>query len=201
MRFCPNCKEERENKLFWKDLPDCNICRRKVRKKTRVNPIRLTRYIPIITKYDFHHLQNYLDKAGEHLNYFHYYNDKPFEIVYNHLVTYVGTDAKLNPLIYGHLDYDPDENKTWMKLALTEHGKRSDGRGKMIKRLMDDAVRRGISELFISLKDKDKMDYWLRRMIRERHFRFYETGDGYEIRRRVIKLDDYCKKHGVRVEV
>jgi ribosomal protein S18 acetylase RimI-like enzyme len=62
-------------------------------------------------------LKNFLEHAGSSLNAFRYFNKRSFDVLKNHIVTFI-LEENGNALAYGHLDKEGDT--VWLGICVIE---------------------------------------------------------------------------------
>jgi RimJ/RimL family protein N-acetyltransferase len=98
-------------------------------------------------------LKNFLEHAGSSLKGFRYFNKRSFDVLKNHIVTFI-LEENGNALAYGHLDL---ENGTvWLGICVIE-SRLGEGLGnRMMKELLDFAEENDIRKIKLAV-DNDNL--------------------------------------------
>jgi ribosomal protein S18 acetylase RimI-like enzyme len=95
-------------------------------------------------------LEKFILSAGSSLHTFRYFQNRPFSVLKNHLVTCLLINEN-NPAGYGHLDKDGDT--VWLGIAIAE-GFKGKGLGKLIMEfLVSNAKSNRLSKLKLAVDD------------------------------------------------
>jgi RimJ/RimL family protein N-acetyltransferase len=96
-------------------------------------------------------VEEFCASAKSSLETFRYFDNRPIDIIDNHLVTYILMFSE-KPVAYGHLD--PEGNKVWLGVCVAE-GHRGHGYGKrMMNALITYANTNHLTDIDLSV-DKD----------------------------------------------
>jgi ribosomal protein S18 acetylase RimI-like enzyme len=96
-------------------------------------------------------LEQFLASAGDSLSTFRYFQKRELNVLQNHYCTYLLLENNI-PACYGHLD--KEDGITWLGIASASKYKRKGYGAKMMEKLIDDARRLQIKEIFLTV-DKD----------------------------------------------
>ena len=102
----------------------------------------------IVNSNNLHYLENFLANAGKTLDSFRYYQKRAMTITQNHLLTILLLD-KNEPIVYGHLD--PEDDKVWLGLAVTEKRQGQGFGKKMMQELMNFAEDHRLEKIHLSV--------------------------------------------------
>jgi RimJ/RimL family protein N-acetyltransferase len=98
-------------------------------------------------------LKNFLEHAGSSLNAFRYFNKRSFDVLKNHIVTFI-LEEDGNALAYGHLDLE--SGTVWLGICVIE-SRVGTGLGKrMMKELLDFADENEIRKIKLAV-DNDNL--------------------------------------------
>jgi RimJ/RimL family protein N-acetyltransferase len=98
-------------------------------------------------------LKNFLEHAGSSLNAFRYFNKRSFDVLKNHIVTFILEEDE-NALAYGHLDQE--SGTVWLGICVIE-SRLSEGLGnRMMKELLDFADENEIRKIKLAV-DNDNL--------------------------------------------
>jgi RimJ/RimL family protein N-acetyltransferase len=98
-------------------------------------------------------LKNFLEHAGSSLNAFRYFNKRSFDVLKNHIVTFI-LEEDGNALAYGHLDLE--SGTVWLGVCVIE-SRLGQGLGKrMMKELLDFADENEIRKIKLAV-DNDNL--------------------------------------------
>lgn len=99
------------------------------------------------------YLADFINNLGESANSFRYFNKRKFDVLQNHLVTYIYLDEQ-KPIGYGHLD---QENETvWLGIALLPEYQGIGLGEKIMNELIDVGKRKGVSQICL-IVDSDNL--------------------------------------------
>jgi len=97
-------------------------------------------------------IDGFLKNAGQSLNTFRYFKNRPIRIIENHECTVVLSKTDLI-VGYGHLDKEKD--KTWLGICIAEQ-ERGKGCGKIImKYLIEYARDHGIKKIYLTVDSEN----------------------------------------------
>jgi ribosomal protein S18 acetylase RimI-like enzyme len=102
-------------------------------------------------------LGEFLETAGSNtFHSFRYFNNRPRDIINNHLSSYLLYEKVTNtPIGYGHLD--PEGGKVWLGIAVGE-SRQGQGYGKLImQRLINDAIKLKVDYIHLTV-DKNNLN-------------------------------------------
>jgi len=98
-------------------------------------------------------LRNFLEHAGSSLKGFRYFNKRSFDVLKNHLVTFI-LEENANALAYGHLDQEGDT--VWLGICVIE-SRKGQGLGiRMMEELLKFADQNQIRKIKLAV-DNDNL--------------------------------------------
>lgn len=107
-----------------------------------------------ITAQNESEIRHFLSLAGDSLKTFRYFNSRGFEVINNHLITYL-LKVRDRAVGYGHLDKEADI--VWLGIVVAEHEK-GKGYGSFLMRgLIDKAEQLGIHKIQLSVDDENAL--------------------------------------------
>jgi len=99
-------------------------------------------------------VKDFILNSGNSVMTFRYFNNRSYNVIYNHLVTYLLYDDSGFPIGYGHLEFEGD--KHWLGIAISEKYKGLGLGTKMITKLIDFASEKKILTIFLTVDVENK---------------------------------------------
>jgi ribosomal-protein-alanine N-acetyltransferase len=104
---------------------------------------------------DLNLIKSFLQKAGDSLKNFRYFDTRSYDVINNHLVTYLLFVPNQEYAIgYGHLEFEA--NKLWLGIAVSEHFKGKGFGNIMLDKLIRTARDNNFEEIFLTVDFDNK---------------------------------------------
>ena len=94
-------------------------------------------------------VKDFIANSGNSVRTFRYFHNRNYDVICNHLVTYLMYDDSGFPVGYGHLEFEGD--KLWLGIAISEKFKGCGFGTKMISKLIEFAKEKNILSIFLTV--------------------------------------------------
>jgi ribosomal protein S18 acetylase RimI-like enzyme len=94
-------------------------------------------------------IKEFIVNSGNSIRTFRYFNNRNYDVICNHLVTYLLYDDSGFPIGYGHLEFEGD--KIWLGIAISEKFKGCGFGTKMMRKLIEFAREKKVLSIFLTV--------------------------------------------------
>jgi GNAT superfamily N-acetyltransferase len=94
-------------------------------------------------------VKDFIVNSGNSIRTFRYFNNRSYNVICNHLVTYLLYIDSSFPIGYGHLEFEGD--KLWLGIAISEKYKGCGFGSKMMRKLIEFAIEKKVLSIFLTV--------------------------------------------------
>ncbi len=121
-------------------------------------------------------VKNFILNAGASIETFRYFNKRNYDVINNHIVTYLITDEKSSFVGYGHLEKEDD--KIWLGIAIAESHTGLKLGVLMLEKLILTAKDLKIDEIYLTV---DKSNFIAVNLYSKYNFKVIDEKNGGDI--------------------
>ena len=94
-------------------------------------------------------VKEFIEHSGNSIRTFRYFYNRKYDVICNHLVTYLLYDDSGFPIGYGHLEFE--KGKFWLGIAISEKFKGCGFGTKMMSKLIEFAIEKKLLSIFLTV--------------------------------------------------